>query len=153
MSIRKNTKVLAVVAAINTLISSNKSTFKAGSTISEADFLALAAQVPGLSVPAYTTAPANIAKYNLQKVATYTKFNKLLAHRGLVIKASNYYTSFTIVDSAKVSTEVSRLADRSVACATASTTLATGYSRFSAKFSKLKSPELARVAASFHKGF
>lgn len=146
---RKNTKVLAVVAAINDLITANKSKFTAGSTLSEADFLALAAQVTNLKAPAYTNAPANPSEYNLQKVGTYTKLNKLLAHRGLVIKASNYYTSFKVVVKADVQAEVERISNRSVVCSRASAILSTGAECYHSKFTKLKSSELVRISAYF----
>ena len=146
---RKNTKVLAAVAAINDLITANKSKFTAGSTLSEADFLALAAQVTNLKAPAYTNAPANPSEYNLQKVGTYTKLNKLLAHRGLVIKASNYYTSFKVVAKADVQAEVERISNRSVVCSRASAILSTGAECYHSKFTKLKSSELVRISAYF----
>ena len=146
---RKNTKVLAVVAAINDLITSNKAHFTAGSTLSEADFLSLASQVADLNAPAYTSTPANPSQYNLQKVGTYTKLNKLLAHRGLVIKASNYYTSFKVVAKADVQAEVERISNRAVVCSRASAILATGASNFNSKFTKLKSSELVRISAYF----
>lgn len=146
---RTNTKVLAVVAAINDLVTTNKSTFTAGSVLTESQFLSLAAQVADLNAPAFTTSPANIAQYNLQKVGTYTKFNKLLAHRGLVIKASNYYTSFKIVAKADVQAEVERISNRAVVCSRASAILQTGASTFNSKFTKLKSSELVRVSAMF----
>lgn len=146
---RKNTKVLAVVAAINDLITANKSQFAAGSVLSEADFLALASQVADLNAPAFTSTPANASQYNLQKVGTYTKFNKLLAHRGLVIKASNYYTSFRIVAKADVQAEVERIANRAVTCSRASGILSTGAANFNSKFTKLKSAELVRVSSYF----
>ena len=146
---RKNTKVLAVVAAVNDLITANKSQFTAGSTLSEADFLALASQVADLNAPAFTSTPVNPSQYNLQKVGTYTKFNKLLAHRGLVIKASNYYTSFRIVAKADVQAEVERISNRAVTCSRASAILSTGAANFHSKFTKLKSAELVRVSASF----
>ena len=146
---RKNTKVLAAVAAINDLITANKSKFTAGSTLSEADFLALAAQVTNLKAPAYTNAPANPSEYNLQKVGTYTKLNKLFAHRGLVIKASNYYTSFKVVAKADVQAEVERISNRSVVCSRASAILSTGAECYHSKFTKLKSSELVRISAYF----
>ena len=149
---RKNTKVLAVVSAINDLISADKSSFAAGSTLTASEFLALAAQVSDLNAPVYTATPSNPAQYNLQVVGTYTKFNKLLAHRGLVIKASNYYTFFRIVAKADVQAEVERIATRAVVCIRASAILATGASTFNSKFSKLKSSELVRVSSYFARG-
>ena len=149
---RKNTKVLAVVSAINDLISANKSSFAAGTVLTEAQFLSLASQVSDLNAPAFTSTPNNVAQYNLQKVGTYTKFNKLLAHRGLVIKARNYYSSFEIVAKADVNAEVERIANRAVVCSRASAILQTGAATFNSKFSKLKSPELVRVSAYFNRG-
>lgn len=150
---RTNTKALAIVVAMNNLIASNKASFKAGTTMSCKDFLSLASQVTGLNAPAYQAKPANITKYNLQIVAAYTKFNKLLAARGLVIKAKNYYSSFEVVDSSRVTAEVERISARATTCATASINLQTGFSKFGAKFSKLKAPELARVSSYITRGF
>lgn len=150
---RTNTKALAIVTAMNNLISSNKSSFKAGSTMSCKDFLSLAAQISGLNAPTFTAKPANPAKYHLQIVAAYTKFNKLLAARGLVIKAKNYYSSFEVVDSSRVTAEVERISARAASCAVASTNLQAGFSQFGAKFSKLKAPELVRVSSYITRGF
>lgn len=149
---RKNTKVLAVVSAINDLISANKASFAAGTVLTEAQFLSLASQVSDLNAPAFTSTPSNVAQYNLQKVGTYTKFNKLLAHRGLVIKARNYYSSFEIVAKTDVNAEVERIANRAVVCSRASAILQTGAATFNSKFSKLKSSELVRVSAYFNRG-
>lgn len=145
---RKNTKVLATVAAINDLISANKSSFAAGTTLTASEFLSLAAQVD-LNSPSYDASPSNPAEYNLKVVGTYTKFNKLLAHRGLVIKAKNYYSSFRVVAKEEVNAEVERIANRAVVCSRASAILQTGATNFNSKFSKLKSAELVRVSAHF----
>ena len=150
---RTNTKALAIVTAMNNLISANKASFKAGSTMSAKDFLSLAAQISGLNAPAYSANPSNVSKYNLQIVGAYTKFNKLLAARGLVIKAKDYYSSFTIVDSSRVTAEVERISARAASCAVASTNLQTGYSLYAAKFSKLKPTELVRVSSYITRGF
>jgi hypothetical protein len=37
------------------------------------------------------------AKFNASVVKAYTSLNKLLAHRGLYIKAENYYSNFKII--------------------------------------------------------
>ena len=147
---RKNTKVLAAVSAINDLISANRAKFAAGTTLTASDFLALAKQVPDLNAPAYNANPTNIAQYNLQVVGTYTKINKLLMHRGLVIKAKNYYSSFEVVAKTDINAEVERLANRAVVCSRASGILASGATNFNSRFSKLKSPELVRVSAYFN---
>lgn len=149
---RKPIKAIAVVAAINALISSNKAAFKAGTSMSEQDFLALAAQVKDLKAPAYQSSFSSnqdLQRYNLRKLSTYTKFNKILNHRGIIIKAQNYYTSFEVVDTTRVSAEVERISDAAVQRANCAQILRVGADTYKSKFSKLKSGEILRVASHF----
>ena len=160
MSTKKNPRVTAkaitLVTNINNFVAKNKANFKAGNVMSEKDFLALVASIPGFDAPAYNskfTTAADVTKYNLTKVAAYTKLNKVLMHRGLIIKARDYYSSFEVVDKSRVSHEVERIAARAVYASTASNILRVGQSSFNSKFTKLKSAEILRVSAHINRGF
>lgn len=149
-------RAIALVTAINNHISSNKAAFKPGSVMSEADFLSLASQIPNFNVPTYTTnfaSNAEATKYNLQKLSVYTKLNKVLATRGLVIKAKNYYSQFEIVSKDQISSEVTRMEAKAVTSTMAAVNLQTGFNQYHAKFSKLKPGEIVRVAGYFNRGF
>jgi len=149
-------KAIATVTAINNLITANKSHFKAGTTMSEQQFLALASNIPDLNTPSFTSSFSSAAdahRYALKKVSCYTKFNKLLAHRGLVIKSKDYYSSFEIVEKARVSSEIERISARAATCAQASGILRVGQTNFNSKFTKLKASEILRVSTYFNNGF
>ena len=148
-------KAITLVTNINNFISRNKASFKAGNVMSEQDFLSLVAAIPGFNAPAYNstfTSAAEVTKYNLAKVTAYTKLNKVLMHRGLIIKARDYYSSFEVVDKSRVSHEVERIAARAVYASTASNILRVGQSSFNSKFTKLKSAEIVRVSAHISRG-
>lgn len=148
-------KTIALVTNINNFITSNKAAFTAGNVMNEAQFLSLASQISGLNCPQLTTifnTSSEVTKYNLRKLDVYTKLNKVLMHRGIVIKARDYYSSFEIVDKSRVQHEVERMSSRAVITARASNILRIGANTFNSKFTKLKSSEILRVSAHITRG-
>ena len=124
--------------ALNQLITTNKAALKAGSNLSEADLCAW------FNIP--TVSPfedaLTVQKYNMKKLSAYTTLNKQLAKRGLVIKASNYYTSFKVLTVPETEHKVERLKAVSQAKATRASILRQGATTYRSKWTKLKSTEL-----------
>ena len=133
---------------INNLIVANKKHFVPESSMSEKDFLKMASTVFGLKAPKYNnkfTTAMQAHKYALQKVAVYTKMNKLLAKRGLVIRSKNYYTEFHIVGKEEALDFATAKVTRSVALASRANTIQAGVQAFNSSYTKLTRPEQATI--------
>ena len=129
--------------AINAFITSNKKFLKQGCTFDAAWLDAnLAWLVPNLSK---NNPPM---KQAITRVAAYTTLNKAMAQRGLYIKSSNYYETFTVLDLAATTARANGYAKVARTKASAGTFLDTNIKTFKCKWTKLNSKvEIPRLAA------
>ena len=139
-----NTKVTRVQAranTINTFITDNRNVFAQGNTF-KADWLA---ETFSLSLPANPT-PKHFVEYNLRLVGLYTKVNKLLAKRGLYIKAKDYYSEFEVLDSPKTMEKISNYQHKSQGNSKAATNLTKGFKKHKGKWRKLGKREVEELS-------
>lgn len=125
-------------------ISANAYKFVPGKTITEAWLISKFNVEP---LPATFTA-RDVSAYNARKVMAYTRINKILACRGLYIKAHDYYTSFKVIE--KPMDKVANYRKKAKSNAMAAVTLAAGVSNYQSKWSRLSGAETQRLSASIH---
>lgn len=133
---------LAKADAINTYISANKKQFAQNSTFTAAWLdVNLAWLVPELA------AGLHIQAHCLKRVAAYTTLNKALAERGLYIKASNYYSIFTVLPMADTLTRVTAYAKTSSTQDLAGKCLDRNIAKYQSHWRKLGVKQIDRLIA------
>ena len=78
----------------NSVITKNKAKFKAGKSLSRADFVALFS-IPGI---VHKGQYQKVHRSNLTLVQAQTEINSLMAENGLYVSSKNYYTEFYVRD-------------------------------------------------------
>lgn len=136
------------ITDIDLVIQTNKAKFKPGVSIKEKDFLKITSTIFGITTPKFKSTFKSAKEahiYALQKVAAYTKLNKVLAHRGLVIRASDYYTNFHIIGHEQALDFASAKVSRSVSLVTRANTLQSSVLAFDSIYRKLSKPEIVKL--------
>jgi hypothetical protein len=90
--------------AYNDIITKNKKSFKAGVTVSRANFITMF----GLKGIVDTGNYKDVHKSNLKLVKAQTEINKLMNQSGLHVKSSDYYSEFTISNKERTKNEITR---------------------------------------------
>ena len=130
------------IARLNAHITRSISTYVAGTTLSYKQFRnRVKSQFPELA-SAEPTTPQGALKY----LYAYATLNKVLAHRGLCIKASNYYTKFTILNTKDTSTKITSLYTKSSTAKENGGILAIGAKTYKSKWSPLTQDEITRIS-------
>lgn len=88
----------------NNTITTNKTLFKAGSTITRDSFVFLF-KIPDI---VNTGTYEEVHRSNLKLVRTQMEVNKLMRENGLYLESNNYYNSFTVVKKPKTKKTIVR---------------------------------------------
>ena len=118
-------------------INANKHLFKAGTTISEKDMCTVA----GTKYRQRFSSVEARYQHQMRKLYIYTRFNKVLALRGLYIKAHNYYSTFEVLTANDTPDRVTAYTRESKAKHKKSITLAKGITHFHSKWKPLSIAE------------
>lgn len=111
---------------INTFITTNSTFFAEDATFTNTDL------AKWFNLPMSN----NINRNNMLLLSAYTKLNKLLKTRGLVIKSKGYYTEFSVRGGAAATSQVNSLKRTGVNKIASATTLATGIAEYSSSWPK-----------------
>ncbi|PNX51001.1 MAG: hypothetical protein BV456_04855 [Thermoplasmata archaeon M8B2D] len=84
-------------------------------------------------------------------VAAYTKLNKLLARRGLYIKAENYYTTFRVLELDNIVAKIKDYDNKAIYSTKARANLAIGFRLHNAKWTPLNDTEIERVSSHIYR--
>lgn len=87
-------------------------------------------------------------KHALHQVKAYTTLNKVLATRGLYIKASNYYSTFTILPKETTIKKANQYSFEANTKLIASNNLHAGINRYNSKWRKPSKNQVTRITNS-----
>ena len=128
-------------ALINSLIVNNPQSFAINSTMTAADWRQLVSSI--FTLPRSVRVQSNQFAY----INSYAAFNRVLRKRGLKIKASKYYTMYTVIGLDDARREVAVMAKKGTALIHAATELSANIPNIKRryKFKSLRTAEITSV--------
>lgn len=102
---------------------------KAGDTFTRAEFIKLA----GIPATSHVSSFEDQMRMNFKLIKAQQKLNRSLRGRGLVLKSSNYYTSFYVTKRHEALQELKRYQLTSIRCQHSAATLRAGLSKSKSK--------------------
>ena len=128
-------------ALINNLIVNNPQSFAINSTMTAADWRQLVSSI--FTLPRSVRVQANQFAY----INSYTAFNRVLRKRGLKIKASDYYKTYTVIGLDDAKREVTVMINKGTAIINAANELSANIPNTKRKyrFRSLRTAEIVSV--------
>ena len=132
---------IKTAALINNLIVNNPQSFAINSTMTAADWRQLVSSI--FTLPRSVRVQANQFAY----INSYTAFNRVLRKRGLKIKASDYYKTYTVIGLDDARREVAVMTKKGTALINAANELSANIpnTKRRYRFRSLRSAEIVSV--------
>lgn len=129
------------IEELNELINTNKAQFRPGVTIQEAE-LCLWFNIDKPKKVTFRT----VQQFAFRKLSAYTALNKVLAHRGIVIKSVNYGTTYEVLTQPRVENKINNLHAEAQAKTARAHIIEAGKTAYRGRWSKLKKKEIRTMA-------
>lgn len=125
---------------LNELISQNRTSFKSGSTIQEAELCLWF----NINKPKKVNFKS-VQQFAFKKLSAYTSLNKVLAYRGIVLKSRNYGTTYEVLTQPRVENKINNLHAEAQAKTARAHIIEAGKTAYRGRWSKLKKKEIKLI--------